>query len=75
MLSPSEYFAMRVNDSIKGLGTKDTKLIRILISRDEIDMPQIKDYYKKLYKKDMIDDIKGDTSGNYRKILIELATH
>jgi annexin A7/11 len=75
MLSPSEYFAMRVNDSIKGLGTKDTKLIRILISRDEIDMPQIKDYYKRLYKKDMIEDIKGDTSGNYRKILIELATH
>ena len=38
-------------------------------------MPQIKQYYKQNYKKDMIDDIKGDTSGNYRKILVELASH
>jgi len=41
-ISPSEYFATRVKDAIKGFGTKDTLLIRILVSRDEIDMPQIK---------------------------------
>ena len=27
------------------------------------------------YKKDMLEDIKNDTSGNYRKILIALASH
>ena len=41
-LSPSEYFATRVKDAIKGFGTSDHLLMRILISRDEIDMPQIK---------------------------------
>ena len=50
-LSPSEYFATRVKDAIKGFGTNDTLLIRILITRDEIDMPQIKQYYKQLYEK------------------------
>ena len=73
-LSPSEYFATRVNDAIKGWGTKDHLLIRILITRDEIDMPQIKQYYKQLYKKDMLEDIKGDTSGEYQKILVDLAS-
>ena len=75
ILSPSEYFAKLVYKAIKGLGTDNTTLIRVLISRHEIDMPQIKQYYKQNYKKDMIDDIKGDTSGNYRKILVELASY
>ena len=64
-----------VYKAIKGLGTNNTTLIRILVTRQEIDIPLIKQYYKKNYQKDMIDDIKGDTSGNYRKILVELASH
>ena len=75
MLSPAEYFAKCIYKSVKGLGTDNNSLIRILVSRDEIDMPQIKQYYKQNYKKDMIDDIKDDTSGNYRKILVELVSH
>lgn len=74
LLSPSEFFAKCINKSIKGLGTDDTSLIRILITRKEIDMYLIKDYYKKLFKQDMIKDIEDDTSGNYRKILVELAS-
>ena len=75
ILSPSEYFAKILYKSMKGLGTSDTTLIRVMISRNEIDMPQIKQYYRNLYNKDLINDIKGDTSGNYQKILVELATH
>ena len=74
-LSPSEYFATRINDAIKGWGTKDHLLIRILISRDEIDMPQIKQYYKQLYGKDMVQAIKSDISGDYQKLMIELCSH
>ena len=74
-LSPSEYFATRVNDAIKGWGTKDHLLIRILITRDEIDMPQIKQYYKQLYGKDMIQAVKSDISGDYQKLMIELCDH
>jgi hypothetical protein len=69
-LSPSEYFATRVNDAIKGWGTKDHLLIRILITRDEIDMPQIKQYYKQLYGKDMVQAVKSDISGDYRTLML-----
>ena len=75
LLNPSEFFAKRIYKSVKGLGTDNNTLIRILVTRDEIDMPQIKQFYKQLYKKDMIEDIKDDTSGYYRKILVELASH
>ena len=74
-INPSEYFATRVNYAVKGLGTKDKLLIRILVTRDEIDMPEIKAAYQKLYNKDMVKDIEKDTSGDYKKLLVKLASH
>ena len=73
VISPSEFFATKVNKAVKGLGTNDKLLIRIMVTRNEIDMPFIRQYYKQLFKKDMIEDIKSDTSGDYRKLLIRLA--
>ena len=71
-LSPSEYFATRIHDAVKGLGTKDQLLIRVLVSRSEIDMPQIKQYYKQLFGKDMYEDVKNDISGDYRTLMLGL---
>ncbi len=70
--NPSEYFATRIRESVKGLGTNDKKLIRCIISRLEIDMPQIKADYTRLFGKDMVNDVRGDTSGDYRRLLIGL---
>ena len=64
-----------LRQAMKGAGTNDTALIRVLVSRDEIDMPQIKQYYKQLYGKDLISDIKSDCAGDYEKLLVELAGH
>ena len=74
-INPSEYFARKIKESMAGIGTQDAMLIRLLVSRDEIDMPQIKATYQKLFGKDMISDIKSDTSGDYKKCLVELAAH
>ena len=72
LLSPSEYFAYRINKAVKGFGTKDNILIRVIVSRDEIDIERIKRYYKQLYNKDMYDKIKEDVSGDYKNLLLEL---
>ena len=72
IVSPSEFFATRIKKAIQGFGTDNKTLIRILVTRCEVDMTIIKKYYKQLYKKDMIDDIKNDISGDYQKLIIEL---
>ena len=74
-INPSEYFATRVNVAIKRLGTNDNLLIRVLVTCNKIDMPQIKQCYKQLYGKDMLEDIKKDCSGDYLKLLLELTGH
>lgn len=75
IISPSEYFASRINKAIKGAGTNDKVLIRVLVSRNELDMEYIRKYYKQLYKKEMVEDIRDDCSGDYQKVLVELANH
>ena len=74
-VDPIEYWARKINGAMKGLGTMDATLIRILVTRNEIDMPQIREAYKRLFNKDMIKDIEDDTSGDYRKLLVQLASH
>ena len=73
-IDPPEWFATRVRDALEGDGTKDKQLIRIIVSRAEIDLRAIKQAYFKLYHRDMIADIRNDTSGDYKKILTEICT-
>ena len=71
-INPPEWFATRVRNSLEGSGTKDKQLIRIIVSRAEIDLRQIKQAYYKLYGRDMVTDIRNDTSGDYKRILTEI---
>jgi hypothetical protein len=40
----------------------------------DIDLPQIKVAYKNLYKKELVDDIKSETSGDYKKMLVDMVS-
>ena len=73
-INPAEWFATRVRDAIQGAGTKDKQLIRIIVSRAEIDLREIKQAYYRLYNRDMVSDIRSDTSGDYKKILTQILT-
>ncbi|XP_061448509.1 annexin A4 [Rhineura floridana] len=66
------YFAERLYKSMKGLGTDDDTLIRVMVSRCEIDMIDVKAEFKRMYGKSLYSFIKGDTSGDYRKVLLHL---
>uniref|UniRef100_H3BFB1 Annexin n=1 Tax=Latimeria chalumnae TaxID=7897 RepID=H3BFB1_LATCH len=66
------YFAERLYKSMKGLGTTDSILIRVMVSRCEVDMLDIRSEFKKNYGKSLHSFIKGDTSGDYRNVLLKL---
>ena len=57
---------------MKGLGTHDETLIRVIVTRAEIDMQLIKAEFHRKYKKSLEDMISSDTSGSYKKFLLAL---
>lgn len=71
-ICPSEYFATRIKEAVKGLGTNEKILNRVVITRNEVDIDVIKEYYKILYSTNLVNDVKNDTSGNYQKLLVAL---
>ncbi|KAF7286387.1 hypothetical protein GWI33_005680 [Rhynchophorus ferrugineus] len=66
------FFAKCLNKSMKGLGTNDNDLIRLVVTRSEIDMVEIKREYQAKYGESLADAIKGDCSGHYKKCLLHL---
>ena len=72
-INPCELYAEKIHNAIKGIGTNDKVLIRVLSSRGDIDMDDIREMYNWKYKQNMIDDIAGDTSGPYKDLLIKIA--
>ena len=71
---PYDYWAQKLRASMKGMGTKDDDLIRIVATRCEIDMDNIKRVFGQRYGdgKTLRDWIRGDTSGSYAKLLCYL---
>jgi len=69
----SRYFAERLYKSMKGLGTDDHTLVRVMVTRCEVDMVQIKNKFYESYRESLGSFIRGDTSGDYRRILMALA--
>ena len=64
---PGAFFAEKIHNF------KDRDLIRILISRSEVNMDEIRDSYKELYKTDLIEDLKDKTKDEYQLGLTILA--
>ena len=64
--NPSNYFAKKIHKM------KNRNIFRILIMRYEINMNDIKEEYKKLYKIELEDEIQNKFNGNLGKALIYL---
>ena len=73
ILNPVDFFATKIRNACKGLGTDDTTLIRVLVSRDEIDLKDIKAIYHEKFDLTLYDEIKDETSGAYKNILMGIA--
>ncbi|XP_017775830.1 PREDICTED: annexin B10 isoform X2 [Nicrophorus vespilloides] len=74
--SPPAFFAKRLYKSVHGAGTDDDTLIRIIVSRSEIDLGAIKTEFERIYDKTLESYVKesmlGETSGDYKKALLAL---
>lgn len=64
--------AKAIRDAIKGLGTDDAKLVEVITKRPNEHLVAVTADYTATFGKSIFDDIKGDTSGDYRELLIGL---
>ncbi|KAI4357441.1 hypothetical protein L6164_001389 [Bauhinia variegata] len=71
-INPSYYFAKILRKSMKGIGTDDSRLLRVIVTRAEVDMVQIKAAYYSRYGRRLKTDVKSDTSGHYKDFLVAL---
>lgn len=71
-LNRARYYAEKLEAAMKGFGTDDSTLIRIIVSRAEIDLGTIKKEYQDLYRKTLYDAVKKETGGDYKAALLAL---
>ncbi|XP_067849197.1 annexin A5-like [Heptranchias perlo] len=67
-----EYFAETLHNAMQGAGTDDDTLIRVMISRSEVDLLDIREKFNANYGKSLFSMIKNDTSGDYRNALLSM---
>ncbi|KAK2513873.1 hypothetical protein Q9233_015266 [Columba guinea] len=70
--SKPAFFAEKLHLAMKGFGTRHKDLIRIMVSRHEVDMNEIKCYYKKMYGISLCQAIMDELKGDYETILVAL---
>ena len=73
VITPHELFADKINSALKSNNT--SLLNRILVSRCQIDMEEIRNIYKIKYNNELRDDIISRTNGLYQKLCLYLVDH
>uniref|UniRef100_A0A7S2BC38 Annexin n=1 Tax=Haptolina brevifila TaxID=156173 RepID=A0A7S2BC38_9EUKA len=58
-----------MNSGFLGWGTDNNKLITVLCSRTKSQLQRVAKRYREMYDKDIRDEVKGETGGNYGKMM------
>ncbi|XP_041815794.1 annexin A1-like [Chelmon rostratus] len=66
------FFAEKLHLAMKGHGTCEETLIRVLVSRSEVDLKRILEEYRAMYDDTLQEHILKDTEGHYRDVLLGL---
>ncbi|XP_051971085.1 annexin A13-like [Xyrauchen texanus] len=70
--NPQLFFARRLNAAMKGAGTDEDTLIRIIVCRSEIDLETIKDMYLEKYDVSLKEAIDSECGGDFKRLLLAI---
>lgn len=68
--SAPAWFASRLRASMQGMGTDDRTLIRIIVSRSELDLGAIKREYERLYDKTLESEVRVCCGVTSRRVMV-----
>ncbi|KAJ7084596.1 hypothetical protein B0H15DRAFT_932029 [Mycena belliarum] len=71
VLGPLKYDVERVNTAIRGMGTTEELLNEIILDLSPADVALLSYMYQQRYKTALVDDIRGDLSGNLQKLFLK----
>ncbi|KAK3091422.1 hypothetical protein FSP39_019774 [Pinctada imbricata] len=66
------YFAKCLRRACEGWGTHDADLIRIIATRSEDDLQEIKEEYQQLYEKSLEEEVESECGGDYKRLLLKV---
>lgn len=69
---PLKYYAKLLRDGIKRLGTDEDSVTRVIVTRAEKDLKDIKEVYYKKNSVSLDDAVAKETSGDYKAFLLAL---
>lgn len=69
-----DFYCKEIKDAMAGIGTDEDVLIEILCTLSNHEINTIKNHYQGLYGKDLESEIIGETSGNFKRLLVSLCT-
>jgi annexin A7/11 len=71
-MNRAEAEAMRLEDAMAGMGTKDNLLVMRVVRChwNQQFMTAVSNEYKRVYKKDLVRRIEGETKGDYEKLMV-----
>lgn len=72
LMPPLHYEAFRLQQAMAGLGTDEETLLEILCTRTGPQLQQISQVYRQMYNKDLEKELKGETSGDFAKLVLAL---
>nr|CAD7460359.1 unnamed protein product [Timema tahoe] len=75
MMTPlPQFYANEIHDALSGIGTDEETLIEVLCTMTNNELRIIRAAYENIYRSSFEEDLAGDTSGSFKRLLVSLCT-